>query len=321
MKCNFPEIDPSLQEKWDLLLQTSPQATLFHSPEWFQMLIETEPEASSVHPFFYENEGNLSGGLILRSTVRRGKKIADLHSCGYNGPLFSPEIHYQETSHTYASFCVFSCLLQDAAKELETIVIENSPDIWNVSPYNFNQWKIVPSYNHIWEKKSEEEAWQAINPLQQEKIRGIENRYHFDEDQSDRRYNELFTRLTLRSELTCGIFKGNVQVLRNRIQWMRDHNLSHLYSLVDQSGNSVETILTVHSPHNGAVYLLCDFSAIRDYTPEILAALYWKTYTHLEDTTRFFDLGKSHSPVCAQLRNDLGCRLVPRFTCKYFAKN
>lgn len=313
-------VDPDLLEKWQHLVETSPQATLFHTPEWIQMLASTESYPCAIHPLFYENDGTIQGALILRSRNGQGKLSADVPACGYNGPLFSPDLHYQANSHTYASFNALSGLLHEASKKFDDIIIENPPEIWNVSSYNFNSWMLKPTYNHIWEKQPETEAWLAITPQLQNSIRSADKKYRFSIDQDSRAYDDLFQRLSLRNDLTSGKFEGDKSIVRNRIQWMREHNLCKLFSLMDDAGNVIKTIVVVTSSQNKTAYLLYDFSAGNRNEPDAEACLYWNTYLQLDDTLQQFDLGKSSGRVSVQMRNNLGCRLVPRFTARYSAK-
>jgi hypothetical protein len=309
-------VDPEILSKWQHLVDTSPQATLFHTSEWVRMLASTEPCPCDIHPFFFENDGAIQGALILRSRNGHGKAKADLPACGYNGPLFSPDLHYQTNSHTYASFNALSGLLREASNKFNNIVIENPPEIWNVSSYNFNSWKLKPIYNHIWEKRPETEAWQAITSQLQQTIRSADKKYRFNTDQGSRAYDGLFQRLFLHNALTGGKFEGDTSIVRNRINWMREHDLCNLFSLMDDSGDVLRSVVVVTSSQNKTAYLLYDFSAGNRDESDVDACLYWNIYLQLDDSFQQFDLGKSSGPVSVQMRNNLGCRMVPRFTTK-----
>jgi hypothetical protein len=312
--------DAETVEKWQHLVETSPQATLFHTPEWIQMLANTEPHPCAIHPLFYENDGAIQGALILRSRNSHARTTADLPACGYTGPLFSPELHYQANSHTYASFNALSGLLHEAGNKFDDIIIENPPEIWNVSSYNFNSWMLEPTYNHIWEKQSETEAWLAITPQLQNSIRSADKKYRFSIDQDNQAYDGLFQRLSLRNALTGGKYEGDKSIVRNRINWMREHDLCKLFSLMDNSGNVLRSIVVVTSSQNKTAYLLYDFAAGNRDEPDVDACLYWNTYLQLGDDLQQFDLGKSSGHESAQLRNNLGCRMVSRFTARFTAK-
>jgi hypothetical protein len=308
------QLTPDLHEKWNEFVICSPQGGLFQTIDWNMMLCETEAQAVNYLPLVCVEDNEILGGILVRYRISSGKKIADLPVFGYSGPAFSTRLYNPERRHTYKIYSVFSELLQALTEQLDDIVLENQPEIWDARAYKFQAWRIHVSFTHIWSPSNSHDAWNGISPEFQGLIKTASQRLSFE---STVERNDIQNFLELASS---SISEFSCDVMRKRIEWMINRDYCRLYQASDKSGEIVGMALVILSRENQTAYLWDVVSSSAEYENMILPYIYFQSYSALADQFCRLDLGRSRNHLLNEIKDNLGCELTPVFRTRYQAQ-
>ena len=293
---------------WDQFVARSPQGGLFHTVKWNQMLCETGPGREGFLPLAYWNKDEIQAGVIVPYRYSNGKKVADLPAFGYVEPVFGDEFNCADCCRTYPRYAVMAELLRVLVENLDSVRMENSPEIWDVRPYVFEAWKSKTVYTHLWHALNDEKAWKRIDAQIQKVVLSNQDRFLYQVGMGDE-WIEKFISYNKR-RFSSGI-------LRRRINWMRSHGICQLHLLLDKSGREVAMTLSIVSSENKTAYLWGTVCSEPDLKMSALPVLFWHTYLSLKEKHQKIDVGGSDSCRIGLLKDKLGCKPVPRFIVSY----
>jgi len=305
------KLTPDLYEKWHKFVICSPQAGLFQTVDWIAMLGETEAQEAHCLPLVCLEDSEILGGIMVRYRNLSGKKNADLPAFGYSGPAFSPGLYNPERRHTHKIYAVLSDLLKALTEQVDYIVLDNQPEIWDARAYKFQSWRIDVSFVHIWSAAGPQEIWKRISPELQQLIQAAGQHLSFRstlEPIDIQKFSELASSST--GDLSC-------DVLRQRIEWMVSKDCSRLYLVSDKTGETWGMALVILSRENQTAYLWDVVSFKPEQESTILPYIYFQSYSALSDEFCRLDLGKSRSHLVNEIKDNLGCELTPVFRTRY----
>jgi hypothetical protein len=305
------QLTPDFHEKWNDFVIRSPQGGLFQTTTWVEMLCETDDQDVISLPLACLEGNDILGGMIVRYRISSGKKVADLPAFGYNGPAFSPKLHDPERRHTYKTYTIFSELLKALAEELDYVVFENQPEIWDARAYKYQSWRIGLGYTHLWQASDPGVIWNGICPDFQKLIRTSDESFDFkiSEEKDDiQKFVELYS--LAHKEIPTG-------VMRKRIEWMFQRDNGRLHIASDKFGETVGMVLVILSRENQTAYLWDTVCNETERESEVLPYLFFQSHSALTDQFRCIDLGKSSKHAFSEMKDKLGCELTPLFIARY----
>jgi hypothetical protein len=304
---------------WDKFVAQSPQAGLFQTLAWAQMLCDTDVQEQNLLPLVCVDENKIQGGMIVRYRTVSGKMLADLPAFGYNGPALAESLHPLDRAHTYSSYTVYVELLKSLTEKMDSIVLVNQPEIWDTRAFKFQSWHISAAYTHLWHCPDLEELWKRIHPDTQKSIQSVQSSLTVKTVEGDVSINK-FIELSEQKKIPFGVTKIPASALRKRIQWMQDRDVCRLYAATDGGGNSVGMALAVLSRENRTSYLWDVVGVNPKHETQILPCFYFKIYAALAEQFCKMDLGPSNCRHIGEIKDQLGCQLTPIFNTKYQAK-
>ena len=296
--------------KWDDFLRKSPQGSIFHTIAWNQMLVETDPRLAGFLPLAnFDKDGNILAGLVIPYRLVAGRKVADRPTFGYGGPVLADSLRYTERHHAYSSHTAVVGLLEALESDFDFVRFWNAPDIWDVRSYMFQLWKLRAVYTHQWTCAPIDEAWARIKPEWQSLIRTREQSDQLKVDESGQ-YDAVYISLASRGKDALA-----PEVIQKRLQWLRSTGNGQLYVLGNASGRALAMTLAILSRENESVYLWHTVS--EGNASQVLPALFWQLYASLAGNFKRIDLGPSDGIAISQLKDALGCNLLPTFLASY----
>ncbi len=289
---------------WDDTVAVSPQASLFHTTSWNQMLCETASKNWTCSYIVCEKKGGILGGILLHS--REGK--SNLPMFGYNGPFFHPEINYQENQKTVPGYEVHTELLNEISSLTRQAHIRNQPEIWNTRAYSFNKWQVRTNYTHILDCSNKEELWKKIsNPVSEEVkeqrfiIADITN----DQMQKSPAFN----------------WKNSKNEFMKRVQWLKERGLCRIMQLMKNTGEKLASALFILSNENKTIYLHKSILPSNAAESDAFSLLIWHSYLSFGAGFERMDLGTSNTMSISRIKDSIGGKLTPFFITnnkKYF---
>ena len=308
---DIQRLPPELYEKWDEFILRSPQAGLFQTTGWAEMLCETDEQDVGYFPLVCMDGNDILGGIIIRYRVSSGKKIADLPPFFYGGPAFSPKFYNPERRHTFKTYTIFSDLLKVLEEQFEQVVLENQPEIWDARAYKYQSWRVGVGYTHIWRKPDSADLWNGICPEMQELLQAANVSFDFKvtgDEKNIAKFEELFSRT--HKEIPT-------RVLRRRIEWLLSRDRARLFMASDQSGEIAGLALVILSNENQTAYVWDSVSCKIERENLVIPYLYYQSYLALGSQFGSMDLGKSGRHLLSEMKDKLGCELTPLFITKY----
>lgn len=298
---NVRELKPEETEKWNAFLAKSPQGTLFHRPDWNQMLADTDLQMGGFLTLVcVDKKDEFLAGLTVPRRPASSRPSSGSPSFGYVTPLLAASLEYAEKHHTYSSYTPLVDLTKGLVEIIPSLRLNNSPDIWDIRSYMFNQWKIETVYTH--EFLRAEDAWGRVSPdLQQILQQG-----------------EKFSLQVSADEKWEGLFAArnpqlDANVLKKRLAWMRANGTGRLYALTDAQNQPIAFTLAMLSQPDGRAYLWGTSSP--DAQAE--AVLLWQVCSALATDFPRIDLGYSANIQISQVKDKLGGKLLPTFVTSY----
>jgi hypothetical protein len=299
---NVRELKPEETEKWNAFLAKSPQGTLFHRLEWNQMLADTDPQMGGFLALVcVDKKDEFLAALTVPRRPASSRPSSVSPSFGYVSPLLAASLGYAEHHHTYSSYTPLVDLTKGLVELVPAVRLHNSPDIWDIRSYMFNQWKIETVYTHEFHRA--ENAWERVSPdLQPILQQGVEK---FSlQVSADEKWDSVFA--ARNPQL-------NANVLKERLAWMRANGTGRLYALTDSQNQPVAFTLAMLSQPDGRAYLWGTSSP--DTRTE--AVLLWRVCSALATDFPRVDLGYSANIQISQMKDKLGGRLLPTFVTSY----
>jgi hypothetical protein len=302
---------------WDKLVAVSPQAGLFQTTAWNQMLCETESQGQTWLPLVCEQKGNFLSGLNLRFTTSKTKKQADLPTFGYNGPFFKPQLEYEEKYQTISVYNMLKELLLGVNEQVERAVIQNQPEIWDIRPYKFSGWQIETSYTHLWHCGNPDNAWEKIDAELQKQISAITKAISIKTETTAAKIRQFSLSASKKTQAFGGDPSIHADTLEKRIRWMLQRDLCQFQTLNDQYGKEIAAALLVLSRENHTVYFWNVICADKKTESDLLPFLWWQNCLGLPAGFERIELGSSSSVTISQLKDQMGSALTPRFVARY----
>jgi hypothetical protein len=192
-------------------------------------------------------------------------------------------------------------LTKELVERISAVRIHNSPNIWDIRSYMFNQWKIKTVYIH--EFHCTEDAWGRVSPDLQPILQQGAEKFSLQVS-ADEKWDSLFAARNPQLDAA---------VLKKRLAWMRANGTGRLYALTDPQGQPVAFTLAMLSQPDGRAYLWGTSSP--DANTE--AVLLWKVCSALAVDFPRVDLGYSANIQTSQMKDKLGGRLLPTFVTSY----
>ena len=292
---------------WDELVASSPQASIFHSTDWNQMLHETAPEKQEWTQLICEKDGVFLGGIILHYPYSGLKRQAVIPLFGYNGPILSASINYQEPYKTVPGYEIILELLKNVKGLTNRITIKNQPEIWDIRAYAYNGWKVETNYTHILACSNPENIWKKMDSTLQEQI--TNNQYSIKTDITDiqiRKFSQHAATHTSQAE-----------VFEKRIHWMKEKELCRLVTLIDQNGKELAIALFILSKENRTIYTWKVICLTERTERDILPSLIWQSYLSFGSAFERMDLGISPNMAVSNVKGSMGSALIPTYIAKY----
>jgi hypothetical protein len=303
---------------WDKLVASSPQAGLFHTTAWNQMLCETAPQGQEWTQLVCENKGTILGGIALHYWRLAGKIQAPVPLFGYNGPVLDNTLHYEEQYKTIPGYETIQELIKGIANVSDFIAVRNQPEIWDVRAYFYNRWKIETRYTHILSCKKEKEAWSRIDAAFQEKISN--SQYSISADTKDAQIQEFSLHASKKADPACPPQETRMEVLKKRIYWMKEREISKLVTLIDKNGTEAAIALFILSRQNWTIYLDQIFPRGKNLESDVLPHLIWHSFSLFGEKFEYMDLGISADMSISKLKDKLGGKLAPIHITRYQKK-
>jgi hypothetical protein len=303
---------------WDKLVASSPQAGLFHTTAWNQMLYETAPQGQAWIQLVCENKGTIFGGIALHYWHLAKKIQAPVPLFGYNGPILDNTLHYEEQYKTIPGYETIQELIKGIANVSDFITVKNQPEIWDVRAYLYNSWKIETCYTHILPYKKEKETWSRIDAVSQEKISN--GQYSVNTDTTDAQIQKFSLHASKKANPVCPPQETRMEVLNKRIYWMKEREICKLVTLIDKNGSEAAIALFILSRQNRTIYLDQMFSLGKHLESDVLPPLVWHSFSLFDKEFEYMDLGISANMSISKLKDKLGGKLAPIHITKYQKK-
>jgi len=299
---------------WDKLVMSSPQASIFHTSAWNQMLYETTPEKREWVQLVCERDGVFLGGIVLHIPYIKSKRQTSIPILGYNGPILSADINYQEPYKTVPGYEVILELLKNIKSLTNHIIIQNQPEIWDIRAYAYNGWKINTNYTHILPCSSSDTIWEKIDTALKEKI--LTDQYSIKTDFRDSQIQK-FSLYASQNSAPAHIPQAlKAEILKKRIYWMKEKGLCQLITLSDHNGNELAITLFILSKENQTIYMWKTIPLTRALESDILPSLIWQSCLFFESTFQRMDLGMSTNMAISNIKDQIGSNLIPIHTAK-----
>lgn len=292
---------------WDELVASSPQASIFHSTVWNQMLHDTAPEKQEWEQFICEKDGVCLGGIILHYPCSGLKRQAAAPLLGYNGPILSANINYQEPYKTVPGYEIILELLKNVKGLTNRITIKNQPEIWDTRAYAYNGWKVETNYTHILACSSPESIWEKMDSTLQEQI--TTSQYSIKTDITDIQIQKFSQHAAART--------SQAGVLEKRIHWMKEKGLCRLVTIIEQDSKELATALFILSKENRTIYMWKVICLTERAESDILPSLIWQSYLSFGSAFERMDLGISANMAVSNVKDRMGCALIPTHIAKY----
>jgi hypothetical protein len=306
-----------LQEEftaWDELVASSPQASLFHTTSWNQMLFETASERQEWLPLVCENNGALAGGISLHCKASGSIKQSVFPQFGYNGPILSNDIKYSEPYKTVPGYEIILEILKSVDSFPFHVVIKNQPELWDMRAYTYKGWKVETNYTHILPFTSRTDVWQKINSEIKEEI--FANNYFVNIDFSDKQIQK-FSLLAVKASASGLVFsKTETKIMEKRIAWMKERGLCQLVVVTDKAGKEIAIALFILSSVNHTIYLSKIILLGKQSECDVLPSLVWQVYLTFGGGFDFIDLNYSNEVAVSTLKDKMGATLTPSFISK-----
>ncbi|RJP55124.1 MAG: hypothetical protein C4583_00965 [Anaerolineaceae bacterium] len=299
---NVRELKPDETEKWNAFLAKSPQGTLFHRLDWNQMLADTEPQMGGFLALVcVDKKDDFLAALTVPRRPASSRTSSGSPSFGYVSPLLADSLGYAERHHTYSSYTPLVDLTKSLVERVPTVRINNSPAIWDIRSYMFNQWKIETVYTH--EYLRAEDAWGRVSPDLQPILQQGAQKFSL-QIATDEKWEDLFASRHPQFDAT---------ILKKRLAWMRANETGRLYALTDPQNQPVAFTLAMLSQPDGRAYLWGTSSPDADTE----AILLWQVCSALAADFPRIDLGYSANIQISQMKDKLGGKLLPTFVTSY----
>jgi len=194
------------RERWDELIESSPQATVFHQFDWLKIMQKhtntqlillgglDQGEAFALIPFFYEEK---FGGLYRKLT-------SPPYPTGvpYLGPVF-PHSEKWGASRWESRIVDFQRSLDGYIYENikpHSTAISTSTEFGDVRPFLWSGYNVLPRYTYIGDISSPTLAWNRFNSSTRRSIRKAENALLSTEEGDQKDYITLIDSLSFRYE-------------------------------------------------------------------------------------------------------------------------
>ena len=309
-------ITPDEYSAWDQMVIESPQAGLFQTILWNQMLVETGTVEQSWVPIVYESKEQLLGGIIVRYVVSNGKKTAVLPAFGYNGPVIASSLNYQERHTTFNSYQVLTELLQHVQQTVDRALIYNQPEIWDMRAFRFLDWSIETTYIHRLHCNERNIKWFGDDSPQQ-KIRDTIEKYSLVESRNYEKQVQRFCRQVVRTSRSGSYPSRSARALEKRIHWMTERNLCKLVSLIGPNERELAISLLILSKENKTIYLWDSVYLNHLSEVDILPSLIYWLCQSIPIGFERIDFSNSSNPVASRLKDQLGLELIPNYIARY----
>ncbi len=184
-------------------------------------------------------------------------------------------------------------------------------------PFSYQDWQIETSYTHFLHFTDPGAVWNKLDPRLQAQITSSGELLSFKIDLKDTRIRSFSVRA---SQTPHSLSAGRplpASTIEKAIRWMGERDLCRLVALSDKNGRELAVSLLILSRENRTIYVWKTVYRDRNLESEILPFLTWQSYLHLADGFDHMDLGGSPNQAISQLKDRLGCELLPKFTTKY----
>jgi hypothetical protein len=298
------------RKTWEDFIITSPQATLFHTWEWNQMICETD-QGSSAEYIICERDGVVLGGITLSLKMDK----VELPMMGYNGPLFNVSINYEHHFKTSKGYEICTELIREACRLSKKVSIKNHPEIWDVRAFTFHNWNIETTYTHVLHGNSPKIREQKFN---EELLKGIrESQCSITTNISNEHINKYCAVAVNDRKLPVNSRKSKIEILKNHIRWLQGNGLGKLVLLTNQSGDELGMILLLFSDTNSTLYAGKIVSLLKDIKSSIVPLFIWHIDQAYGAKFIHIDLGESETMEISNLKDKMGSVLTPIFIARF----
>jgi hypothetical protein len=292
---------------WDEFVNASPQANLFHTAMWNQMISETDQDGSSPEYIVYEKEGVILGGIPL--IFSKGK--ADAPIAGYNGPLFSPVVNYEQPYKTSSGYEICSGLLKNVCSYSNVITIKNHPEIWDVRPFAFLGWNIRTTYTHVLRGNGQNMVWDKFNEALKEKI--TESQYSITANCTDDHINKYCSFFIRARKTPLFARSKEAELLKSRIQRLLVKGIGKMVLLTGKNGDEIGLVLLLFSIQNSTIYAGKIIHLSKGTISDIIPSLSWNIDQTFGEKFNRLDLGESETMEISTVKDEVGGTLTPFF--------
>ncbi len=315
---NIRQLASDELEAWDKLVSSSPQASLFHTSKWNQVISGVERQGGGWNPLICEQKGAILGGIPLQYAPTTNTQKNCLPALfGYNGPILSPQINYGTRDKTIVGYEVISELLEKMTGIADHIVVHNQPDIWDVRAYKYQNWKIETSYTHLWQCPPSDTAQPHTDASLQDQIESIKESSSLKTHLTKAEIQKFIARMVQSSHHPNIHSPDSAKTITNTIYALIEHDLCSLVTITDNNGVDLATSLLFPSEVNHSLYIWHTIYWNGSQETKIFPSLLWQIYLQFGQAYTSIDLSDATNQTSAQMKDCLGCRLIPRYTARY----
>lgn len=291
---------------WQELVIDSPQASLFHTLEWNQMIHETDRESNPRYLIFDRKGAPLGGIPIILS---KGK--VDLPLMGYNGPIFSSSLNYDQRAKTAKAYEVCTQLINYLGELSSRVSIRNQPEIWDLRAFTFLNWNFKTMYTHIIHCNEHHTAGRKFS----ESLISKANEWECSITQSinSKHISDYCLKVISSMRIPFGVRKKQREVLERRIQSLLLMGLGKMILLTNNKGDELGMVFILLSKPNHAIYFCNTVYLLEEFKKEVIPLLASLIKQSFSGEFNFIDLGESELMETANEKDKMGAILTPLF--------
>jgi hypothetical protein len=283
---------------WDKLIDLSPQATVFHSILWQDILEESQGERPSL--YVCERKREFLGGLAVRG--RKSRQASGHVQLDFNGPVFHQSLLSEGKQKTAPMFEVLSQLLTTVVVNFPGTAFKNQPEIWDARAYGFNGWQVTSSYTH-----------RMPISLMEAKTASADD-FLLDNQASNSEVSDA------KLSSYCSFLEANnsaVHVLKKQMRLILQAGIGRMLTLYNKAGEEVAFAFAIMDKPRRLLYLKQIYTLNSDKHHVSIMALISKCCQEFSSEFDVIDLDESSTQSISKTKDALGAILTPFFRARY----
>ena len=143
------EIEGKDLDKWDKLVDSSVQGTIFQKTDWLFSFRDNSNARLKIYGCFHQ--GDLVGGcaVFVRNKALFKEAVSTMNMMPYNGVLLSPDPSKHQNSRNDRAWKIIKTLIDAMGNEhFQKISLRNSYDFVDIRPFLWNGWTGSIYYTH-----------------------------------------------------------------------------------------------------------------------------------------------------------------------------